>query len=141
MITEICEHLRNWFTDEAHDGTFVIENGIVLPFVKNGQYYRIIGSVFNDGVHRYGDPEDELISETFEGTISPMRLPKAFTDLCGEIEAWQEKNGDVAASPFTSESFGGYSYTKGSGGDSAGAGGGITWQKAFRGRLNAWRKI
>ena len=40
-------------------------------------------------------------------------------------------------SPYTSESFGGYSYTKAT--DANGAP--IGWQKAFASRLNKWRKL
>ena len=44
------------------------------------------------------------------------------------------------ASPYQSESFGGYSYTKASAGSSD-SGEGITWQKKFKSQLNQWRKI
>ena len=54
------------------------------------------------------------------------------------VELWREKYGAVMDSPYTSESFGGYSYTKANGaGDSTGSGG---WQAAFRARLNPYRK-
>ena len=68
-----------------------------------------------------------------------LAVPKAVIDLSGEIEAWQEKNGEAAASPYQSESFGGYSYTKRSAGSDSNALNG--WQDAFRGRLNDWRKL
>ena len=66
-------------------------------------------------------------------------MPKAVVSLAGEIAAWQEKYKDTVDSPYTSESFGGYSYSKASGaGDSTGCGG---WQSAFRARLNPYRKL
>jgi hypothetical protein len=43
-------------------------------------------------------------------------------------------------SPFTSESFGGYSYSKGGGSDASGKGQN-TWQGAFKARLNAYRRM
>ena len=64
---------------------------------------------------------------------------KAVVELADEIAAWREKYGAVMDSPYTSESFGGYSYSKASGaGDSTGSGG---WQSAFRARLNPYRKL
>lgn len=145
MLEQILTELHNWFrvrdgADGIHHGTYTIEDGrIALPFLRDGQYFRMMGSVFNDGLHRYGPDMEALTDETFDGTIWAMAVPKAVVELAGEIEAWQEKYGDVMDSPYTSESFGGYSYTKASGaGDSAGSGG---WQAAFRARLNPYRKL
>ena len=52
MLTELCQELKNWFEREIHVGTFTIEGGQLTDcsFLQDGQYYRIIGSVFNDGV-------------------------------------------------------------------------------------------
>lgn len=141
-LTELCQELHNWFDREQHTGTFTIENGnITADFLADGQYYRIMGSVFSDGVHQY--PSSELRDETFEGSVWALAIPAPVIKLSTEIEAWRGKyeNADSAAlSPFTSESFGGYSYTKGSG-SSDGSGGGASWQSAFRAQLNRWRKI
>ena len=134
MMTELLQHLRNWFLapDGVHDGTYTVEDGSIdLPFLLPGQYYRVIGSVFNDGVHQSGDT---LTDETFTGSVWALAIPKAVLDLAEEITAWQEKNGDAAAGLYTSESFGGYSYAKKGDGDTS-------WQAAFRGRLNNWRKV
>ena len=79
-----------------------------------------------------------LEDETFDGSIWALAIPKAVVDLAGEIAAWQEKYGAVTASPYTSESFAGYSYTKSGGADAGGSGG---WQAAFRARLNPYRKL
>lgn len=136
MLTELCGVLRNWFETDRISGTYAVENGsITLPFLQNGQFFRVVGSVFNDGVHRY--PDYGMADETFDGSIWPMSVPPALLCLGEEIKAWQEKNGDAAASPFTSESFGGYSYSKGS----ASANGTVTWQTTFKSRMNQWRKI
>jgi hypothetical protein len=136
MLTELCGVLRNWFETDRISGTYTVENGsITLPFLQNGQFFRVVGSVFNDGVHRY--PDYGMADETFDGSIWPMSVPPALLCLGEEIKAWQEKNGDAAASPFTSESFGGYSYSKGS----ASANGTVTWQTTFKSRMNQWRKI
>lgn len=140
MLTELCQELRNWFDRERHFGTFTIQDGnINVDFLAEGQYYRIVGSVFSDGVHQY--PSSELRDETFEGAVWALAIPAPVIKLATEIEAWRgkyEAADSAALSPFTSESFGGYSYTKGgSGSDGSGA----SWQSAFRAQLNRWRKI
>ena len=154
MLSIVCRELRNWFEYDKAFGVFTIKDGaLLLPQyartdngktinIQDGQYFRIVGSVFNDGVYQF--PVDDLHDETFDGAIWLMAVPKDFLDLVDDIEKWQEKNGAVdstAMSPFNSESFGGYSYSKGSGSaDGSGTGVG-TWQGAFKGRLNQFRKI
>ena len=139
MLTELCGALRNWFETDRISGTYTVENGsITLPFLQNGQFFRVVGSVFNDGVHQY--PDYAMADETFDGSIWPMSVPPALLCMGEEIKAWQEKNGDIAASPYTSESFGGYSYSKSTSGSATGAGM-VTWQSVFKSRLNQWRKI
>ena len=139
MLEQVLMHLKNWFLVPGgiHEGTYTIEDGgITLPFLANGQYFRIYGSVFNDGLHQY--PASDLKAETFEGNVWALAVPQAVIELASEIEAWQKKNGDASVSPYQSESFGGYSYSKAT--DSA-SGGAVTWKSAFRSRLNAWRKL
>ena len=144
MLTQICAEIKNYFSSNGDRiiGDFEIISGTIVPSVsiQDGQYYRIVGSVFNDGVHQFGDESDILIDEEkFHGAVWLMRVPKDLIDLADEIEAWQNKNGDAIASPYQSESFGGYSYTKATGtGSSSGAYG---WKDAFASRLNRYRKI
>ena len=139
MLEQVLMNIRNWFTVDGgiHSGTFTIKDGgITLPFLADGQYFRICGSVFNDGLHKY--PATDLVDEEFSGAIWELAIPPAVVDLANEIGAWQEKNGAAAASPYQSESFGGYSYSKAT--DSA-SGGAVTWQSVFKRQLSAWRKI
>lgn len=139
MLEQVLMNIRNWFTVDGgiHSGTFTIKDGgITLPFLADGQYFRICGSVFNDGLHQY--PATDLADEEFSGTIWELAIPPAVVDLADEIGAWQEKNGEASASPYQSESFGGYSYSKAT--DSA-SGGAVTWQSVFKRQLSAWRKI
>lgn len=139
MLEQVLMHLKNWFLVPGgiHEGTYTIEDGgITLPFLESGQYFRICGSVFNDGLYKY--PVSDLKAETFEGTVWALAVPQAVIELAEEIEAWQKKNGDASVSPYQSESFGGYQYSKAT--DSA-SGGAVTWQTAFRSRLSAWRKL
>lgn len=139
MLEQVLMHLNNWFLvpGGVHESTYTIEDGgIALPFLAKGQYFRICGSVFNDGLHQY--PAYDLKAETFDGTVWALAVPQAVIELASEIEAWETKNGDASVSPYQSESFGGYQYSKAT--DSA-SGGAVTWQSAFRSRMNAWRKL
>lgn len=139
MLEKLLMHLRNWFVvpDGIHEGVFEVKAGsITLPFLANGQYFRICGSVFNDGLHQY--PAGDLKTETFDGTVWALAIPKAVLDLAKEIEAWETKNGEASTGPYQAESFGGYSYTKATDEKTGGA---VTWQSAFRSQLNRWRKI
>lgn len=79
----------------------------------------------------------ELNDETFDGSVWALAIPKAVIELSKEIAEWQEKYGATVTSPFSSESFGGYSYTKATAADASAAG----WEGAFKSRLNQWRKI
>lgn len=132
MLEQVLRHLNNWFLVEIHEGTFTVENGsITLPFLQTNQYFRVCGSVFNDGLHQY--PAVDLTDETFTGSVWALAVPKAVVALAEDIAAWEEKNGEAVLSPYTSESFGGYSYAK--------ASTVMGWQDAFRNRLNDWRKL
>lgn len=54
MLEEVLLHIHNWFVVASHEGRWKIEGGALdLPFLQEGQYYRIVGSVFNDGLHKY----------------------------------------------------------------------------------------
>lgn len=141
MLTELCQYLKNWFVvddRDKHFGKFEISGGKIAPLfnLQEGQYFRIVGSVFNDGVHQ---STDTLTDEApFEGAIWLMRIPKAVLDLDKDIDDWVKANTGAINSPYQSESFGGYSYTKASGNTSSGL---IGWQSQFADRLNRWRKI
>lgn len=139
VLTELCQELKNWFCDEQdiHFGTYTIQNGTLsLPFLLEGQYFRIKGSVLNDGVYKYGDAEFQ--DETFTGAIWPMKIPSSFIELAEQIDTWIEKNGEAATSPYQSESWGGYSYSLKSGGMESGS---LDWRTVFGGSLNRWRKL
>lgn len=146
MLTQICAEIKNYFSSDEDRiiGDFSVVDGAISPSVslQENQYYRIVGSVFNDGVHEAGE---SLVNEgTFHGAVWKMRVPKALLDLADEIAAWQAENGSAQSanmSPFTSESFGGYSYSKSSGTADGGAGASaVTWQAMFANRLNVYRK-
>lgn len=150
MLTNLCQYLRNWFDRDMVKvyGEFRVEDGAIekvggtlrlSDVLHEGQYFRIVNSPLNSGVHQW--PTTDLEAEEFEGAVWAMAIPKAVIALAQEIEAWQTKYGGIdspAMSPYQSESFGGYSYSKGA---SATGGAGITWVDVFGGKLSQWRKI
>ena len=135
-VEAVCEHIHNFFSDEQYAGTFTIEGGALsLDFLRAGQYFRIVGSLLNDGVYIY--PAEGLNDEEFIGEIWPMRPPRAFLTLCESIAEWREKYDAVTQSPYQSENvIGVYSYTK-----AATSGGGDGWENAFKTKLNRWRRL
>ena len=159
MLEQVLTHIHNWFPVDGgkHSGTFEIASGeLDVDFIRPGQYYRIRGSVFNDGLHKYmpnlkaragddeaeGDgeetPEDPLTllqDETFTGEVWALAIPLAVQTLAEEIAEWHEKNPETDK---MSESFGGYSYTRGASSASGSALSG--WQAAFAARLSPYRR-
>ncbi len=150
MLTQICQYLRNWFNGNQPKivGDFVVTDGEIettgsmvrlSDVLQEGQYFCVVGSALNDGVYLW--PETGLNDERFHGAVWPMAVPQVILDLASDIEAWADRYtgyDSAAMSPFQSESFGGYSYSKGAG---DGGGAAVTWQSAFADRLSPWRKI
>ena len=145
MLEEVLRNLNNWFEvpGKRLTGFFQVEGGaLTLPdgWLLDGQYFLVSGSVMNDGLHQW--PAYDLVDEGFEGEVQALAVPMAVQDLADRIETWWEKYGKAAESPYQSESFGGYTYTKASGnGSQGGSQGRLTWCDAFRLELNRWRKL
>ena len=137
MLTEVCAELRNYFVKDIHNGTFEIVGGKITPldFIQENQYFRIVGSVFNDGVYQ-NTADLVLTDEVFSGSVWSMAVPPSVIDLAEEIKKFNESD-EAKPSAYTSESFGGYSYSKAT--DSNGVP--LTWQKVFANRLNKYRRI
>jgi hypothetical protein len=150
-IGVVCNEINNYFVNgssDIHCDDYTISDGVITPsdFLLVGQYFRIVGSVLNDGVYQYtGEPIDELRNESFSGSVWAMRVPKDFENLVSAISAWDSKYGSVDSanmSPYNSESYAGqYSYTKSSGPTATGGGSGITWQSQFGSQLALYRKV
>ena len=156
-LTELCDVMNNWFDENSDDGTknrffgtYTISGGQIDLSeigIQENQYYRIVGSVFNDGVYQYHAPVDsadpaeepELIDETFTGAIWAMAVPKKVLGLLAEINDWEDKYGPIVASPFNSESFGGYSYYKGYKNTMSTVT--TSWSSKFAEKINKWRKV
>ena len=140
MLERVLTFIHNWFpVAYKRDRWEVVGGTLDLPFVQEGQYFRIVGSVFNDGLHQY--PVEGLQDEEFTGEIWALAVPKAVVEISEEIEEWNEKHGDAADSPFNSESFGGYTYSKGTTASSKEDVSLNGWQQAFASRLTPWRKL
>lgn len=148
MLTEVCHEVNNYFRRDSIRKSFSVDNGslVGIPdgFLQEGQYFLIEGSIFNDGVHKF-DSELVLTNEAeFSGNIWSLAIPPEFLDLVAEISAWEVKYGgadSAAMSPFSSESFGGYSYSKSSAGNASdGSSDGSNWKTVFATRLSKWRR-
>lgn len=150
MLEAVLSYLNNWFernpvTRERNvvRGRFEVSGGALLGvpegFLSEGQYLRIRGSRFSDGLHVW--PCSGLADEEFAGSVWALSVPKAVTDLADEVAAWCEEYGAAQDSPYASESFGGYTYTKAGASGSQGGSQGATWQSAFAARLAPWRKL
>lgn len=137
MLTELCAELRNYFVVKIHEGTFTINGGKIAPleFIQENQYFRIVGSVFNDGVYQY-TADLVLTDEIFSGAVWSMAVPPSVIDLAAEIKKYNESD-EAKPSAYTSESFGGYSYSKATDENGAPMG----WKKVFASRLNKYRRI
>lgn len=130
MLLEIMKYIRNFFNAENEEGTFTIVDGKVsLPFIS--RYVLIEGSKFNDGIHEC--PINALTDEEFTGCITAVNPPDDFLKLVAEIEEYTKK---FTVTPFLSESFGGYSYQRGTNGKGAP----LSWEDVFRDRLKVWCK-
>lgn len=154
MLQAVCEYLNNYFVSEGEtvDGTFTIADGAISPALtlKEGQRFLISGSDLNDGVYTWHEDDirndDDtagagLADELFSGAIVGLAVPPQLITLSAEITSWVGKYGDAINSPYQSESFNGYSYTRasrtGSGSGSAASG----WQDVFASRLKRWKKV
>ena len=137
MLTEVCAEIRNYFVKDIHNGTFEIVGGKITPldFIQENQYFRIVGSVFNDGVYK-NTADLVLTDEIFSGAVWSMAVPPSVIDLAAEIKKFNESD-EAKPSAYNSESFGGYAYTKATNSD----GTPIRWQDVFKKSLNKWRKI
>ncbi len=140
-INDFCEEVNNYFEQTRIFGEFEIANGNIdlnRYGIQEGQYIRVVGSVFNDGVYQYPiPPENELVDEKFDGAIWVMAVPSSVIAQIEEIDQWEAMNQSTLNSPYQSESFGGYSYTL----KAENAEGGLNWQTHFRRKLDRWRKV
>ena len=135
MLDDVLAYLKNYFVvaDGVREGSYEITSGsITLSFLQPGQYFRIVGSLFNDGVYQY--PATGLTDETFTGAVWALAVPNTVIALSADIDAWNTTN---QPSAYVSESFGGYSYQK----STNGSGKAVDWTDVFKARLSRWRQL
>lgn len=141
-VADVMRHVNNFFETGYRATTYSISGGILSPndVLRPGMWIYISGSFFWDGVWKIGEgwklegaPENAA-DDTFVGRVYFLAPPADFLALCDEIAEYNEKN---AVSPYQSESFGEYSYTRATGKD----GGVLGWQQAFADRLRPFRRM
>ena len=147
MLNEILAYLKNYFEIDKLYGNFEISDGYIRYAdgrelnIKSGAYIRVVGSMFNDGIYRVFEdtPVDFMQNEAFNGAVWRLAIPNDVINLADEITAWRGKYEALdspSMSPYNSESFGGYSYSKSSVGSQDNG-----WMNVFKGRLSRYRKI
>jgi hypothetical protein len=163
MLLDMMRECRNFFEyrmkDSYYDkkgnlvsyitefeGDYTIATGVLSTLdtsIKTGQYIAIYGSVLNDGIWKVG-ASGAITSditgvtaqdETFHATVYPLKVPPDFVLLATEIAAWRTAMKE--SSPYASESFLGYSYSKAQ----RQGGGNITWQQQYADRLAPYRRM
>lgn len=139
MLEEVLRFINNRFEHGSVEGSFAVEGGgLPIESALDGQYFWVEGSALNDGLHQY--PATDMSDEQFDGTVWLLAVPRAVVDIADEAEQWCAANAEVVDSPYQSESFGGYSYSR------AGSDGGArtpyaAWQSHFGARLRPYRKL
>ena len=104
MLEELLRTLNNWFEQDGLVGDFKVVGGALLVpkgFLKGGQYIRVLGSTFNDGLHREG--ETDMVDEEFAGEVRALAIPPAVIALAQEIGAWVKANQKALDGPYASE--------------------------------------
>ena len=147
MLEEVMRYIDNRFDRDEHgryygvvEGEFAIDGGVLeIDGLLDGQYFWLEGSAMNDGLHQW--PATDLADEVFSGRVVFLRVPPSVSALASEIEAWNSANSEVINSPYQSESFGGYSYAKASGGSQGNEPPAAAWQVQFGARLRPFRKL
>ena len=164
-IEALCAELNNYHDTDRIQGTFTIESGsISLPFLSENQFFRIVGSKWNDGVYIYS-PESwivrsstweevmngnlnwgELRSKNWGDLVESELIDETFTGAIWPMRMPRafldlskkiaEYNESDAAkpSPFLSESISGYYSYTKASAEST------EWQTVFNSELKRWRK-
>lgn len=135
MLEYVLSSLYNWFDVKRDYGEFTISGGSLdVDGMLDGQYFRIVGSVLNDGLHKW--PADDLHDEVFVGEIWSLAIPDAVIRLTGEMGEWVKEH--PVGAGYTSESFGGYSYSLPTNSQTGQA---ANVYDVFRSQLNQYRKL
>lgn len=142
-LDDYCAELKNYFISynpkqAIHTGEYtIVDSDIDVDFLDSDQYFRIVGSKFNDGVYKF-DEHLVLEDEVFDGAIWAMAVPPDF------LKAVKDSEDYLTAHPmgleYQSESFGGYSYTRAS--NNKLLSGSFSYlPKTIANRLNRYRRL
>lgn len=137
-IAAVMRRVRNYFERGYREGTFSIVGNVLSPAV-DAPMIAVTGSKYHDGVYASVNGimqgvESVKPDETFDGIVWKLYPPDDFLQLCEQISKYDDKN-PVGA--FASESFGDYSYTRGTDGKGGVAG----WNNAFAASLASYRQM
>lgn len=147
MLLELLSELKNYFEVEKVKGDFTLtSNSLLLNSTVNkpqvGQYI-YIRSTLNRAVCKVIGINKDTLSLQCENNfqlvddnvkqVSYLAIPQQIISLSTQIEEFETKN---IMSPYTSESFGGWSGSR-----AQGRNGNITWQEAFSGKLKPFKKM
>lgn len=140
-IEAVMRRIKNFFNrrgEPPYMGEISITGSVLTP-APSAPWVAIRGSTYHEGVYRcdsgvlQGIPEGRP-DETFTGVVWKLYPPDDFLALCEEISSYDQKN-PVGA--YRSESFGEYSYTRGTGS----SGGVMTWEQAYASALAPYRRM
>ncbi len=141
-VADVMRQCNNYFETGYRATNYSISGGVISPndVLRPGMWIHISGSFFWDGVWKIGEgwklegAKDDAPDDAFYGKIYFLAPPHEFLILCEEIATYTQKS---AVSPYQSETFGEYSYTKATGKN----GGILSWQEAFADRLRPYRRM
>lgn len=143
MLTEICAYLHNYFDYERHYGDISIIGGVIFCngeqiALGEGQHFALFRGRIPLGVF-----DTVPADKTFEGAVWLLDIPDAVLKADKWADDWTKANGGADSngnSAFQSESFGGYSYNKGT--NSTGKSGLSVFDNAqFNRMINPYRKL
>lgn len=165
-IEVLCAECNNYHDYDRKYGTYTIENGIItLPFLAENQFFRIVGSKFNDGVYIYVKDGIVCRASTWEEAIDAdynwLDLRQQYWgdiaghDLIDETftgsiwamnmpRAFFDLSKEIAAynatdaaktTPYTSENISGYYSYSKASADSN------IWFNVFAHKLKRWKKV
>lgn len=147
MLEAVLESLNNWFDRDGlgrfhhvERGELSVEGGSLLGaggWLKPGQWFRIEGSAFNDGLHRH--PATDLADEAFEGAAYALHVPPAVVELSERVAEWEEANGEASRGVYVSQSVPTASVTMRDG--MAASDGRSGWETVFSGEMRRFRKV
>lgn len=137
-MEHMMRRVRNYFQRGYVEGAFDVTGNVLTP-APSAPWVAIRGSMYHDGVYQccsgylQGMPEGKP-DENFTGVVWLLHPPDDFVALHEAINAYDAQN-PVGA--MHSETFGDYSYTRGS----DGSGGVKAWDDAFAPQLTPYRRM